>query len=94
MARSGSKKGRMVSQAPFPDLPAEVRRELVKTSVRARVEIAADGSVKVRLLESSGNREVDEMAIRALQESTWEPGTRNGEPVHSIEIVRFNLQVE
>ncbi len=77
----------------FPSLPAELRREVAQSSVLVRVDIAVDGSCSVTLLESSGNAEVDRMAVETLQQWTWQPAMRQGEPVQSSKRFRYELEV-
>lgn len=77
----------------FPTLPAELRREVTRTSVLVRVDIGVDGRGVVTLLESSGNKEVDRLTVETLSQWTWEPAMRRGEPVQSSRKFRYELEV-
>jgi TonB family protein len=77
-----------------PEIPDELKSEQFKSFVRVRVEIAADGSFQVILRTSSGNQEVDKRVLEALKKWTWKPALKDGDPVDSIQLFKFQFQVE
>jgi outer membrane biosynthesis protein TonB len=52
---------------PTLKLPASLRREALKTSLKVRVVIEADGSADFKLAESSGNADVDDFVLEQLR---------------------------
>jgi protein TonB len=71
-----------------------LKTEEFRTSVGARVEISATGEVTgVTLRSSSGNSRVDELALSALRRWRWTPAMRDGEPIPSVQNIRFDFEV-
>lgn len=66
-----------------PVYPERLRRQGIEGSVRVRIVVSADGSVEnTELIESSGYDEMDNAAITAASEYTFEPAeNRYGEAV-------------
>ncbi|RYG58421.1 TonB family protein, partial [bacterium] len=77
-----------------PSLPDELKKADYKSSVRASVEVAADGSSNPTLRSSSGNSKVDDLVLRALRRWRWKPALRDGEPVASTVNIRFDFEVK
>ncbi len=77
-----------------PDIPDELRQEQFKSYVRARVVVHADGSFDVSLRGSSGNSQIDDLALSALQRWKWKPALKDGEPVESTQYFRFDFEVQ
>jgi TonB family protein len=78
----------------LPEIPDELKSDDLQTSVRVRVEIAADGSFTPFLRSSSGNAEIDQRVLDALKKWTWKPALKNGVPVASTQYFRFDFEVE
>jgi TonB family protein len=77
-----------------PRIPEDLKTEEFRTSVGARVEISATGEVTgVTLRSSSGNSRVDELALSALRRWRWTPAMRDGEPIPSVQNIRFDFEV-
>jgi periplasmic protein TonB len=76
-----------------PDYPRNARTAKIEGDVRLEAVILPDGRVaQVRILNSP-NRALDDAATRAVQQSTYKPGLRNGKPdTFTIEVtVSFRL---
>ncbi len=59
---------------------------------KVRVRVLASGrGAELKLVESSGHRDLDRAALRGLRRARFEPATRNGKPVDSVIVqsVRF-----
>lgn len=76
-----------------PDIPDELKNASFKTSVRVRVEVAADGTPSPSLRGSSGNAEIDRRLLTALRRWRWKPALQDGEPVASSQNFRFDFEV-
>lgn len=61
---------------PGPDYPIEARRMRYegRTIVRLTLDINTGHVVKARLLQSSGFQTLDNSAIKAFSQWTWQPG--------------------
>jgi protein TonB len=82
------------SNQVYPDIPDELKTGDYESSVRVKVEIAADGSFSVTLLSSSGDAGIDQRVLDALKRWHWKPALQDGQPVASTERFRFNFEVE
>ena len=90
----GGERARIL-RAPRPEYPFRARQAGFEGKVTLGVTIAADGQVEeVKILESSGRDDCDDVARQTLQKQ-WQfaPAIINGEPVRSTErvVVRFQL---
>ena len=57
-------------------------------TVKIRVTVASDGSAdRLELAEGSGNRHLDRAALEAVRRWTFQPATRNGQPVSAQVVV-------
>lgn len=82
-----------VTRQVQPDIPDELKNASFKTSVRVRVEVAADGTPSPSLRGSSGNAEIDRRVLAALRRWRWKPALQDGEPVASSQNFRFDFEV-
>lgn len=58
--------------------------------VRLAVEVGPDGNVvDVRILQSSGDPNIDELAIDAARKTVFAPATLNGLPVHGSIVLEY-----
>lgn len=76
-----------------PDIPNSLRDSKFKSSVRVRVDIAADGSTTPSLRAGSGNAQIDALALAALRKWRWKPALENGQAVASTQYFRFDFEV-
>jgi len=80
--------------SPVPQIPDSLRSESLKTFIRARFDIAADGTAQVTLLTSSGSAELDQLTLQTLRQWRWKPALQNGVSVPSIERLRIEYEVQ
>lgn len=78
-----------------PEIPEDLSAQEYQSFVRVRIAIAANGSTTaITLLTSSGNIEVDRRALAALRQCRWKPALKNGIPVSSAQIIRYEFSNE
>ena len=75
-------------------IPAELREQEFRTSVRVRVDVSPSGEGEPSLRTSSGNEAIDELVLAALKQWKWQPATRNGRDIPSTLYFRFLIQVD
>jgi protein TonB len=90
----GPTKNAQPSSQVYPDIPEDLTSEDYKSSVRVKVDVAADGSFTVSLVTSSGKMEVDQRVLDALKRWKWKPALQNGKPIASTLRFRFNFEVQ
>lgn len=86
--------GPIALSSPAPHLPEYLRKENLKTSVLIEFVIAADGNSKPNLLGSSGNDELDALAIQTAKSWRFSPSIVNGVPTASKVRLRINFTVD
>jgi protein TonB len=77
-----------------PEIPDDLKQGTYKSFVRVRVEVGPDGSFTPVLRTSSGNAEIDRRVLEALRRWRWKPALRDGEPVKSTLLFKFEFEVE
>ena len=70
----------VVSQ-PKPVLPDDLSYDDIHGSFRALFTIHADGSTDVKMIASTGNNQLDQIALDAARQWRFHPATLNGKPV-------------
>lgn len=71
-----------------PRYPTEEQRRGIGGIVRVRIHVAADGSVQDSSIEdSSGNRNLDRAALEAVRRWSFQPATRDGQPIPAKVVV-------
>jgi protein TonB len=76
---------------PQPDIPDDLRAEALDKTCVVEISVAADGSAGgVKVSESTGVDELDQLAISAARKWKFRPATKDGEAVPS----RVRLHVE
>jgi periplasmic protein TonB len=83
-----------VIEAPRPEIPDDFKDEAFKSTVTARFNIAADGKFTVKLIESSGNEEIDSLVLSTLKKWRWKPATVDERPVASGRKLKIELEIE
>ncbi len=85
------------ASAPSPDYPRNALRRGVEGVVHLQVLVDRNGQpLEVRVHRSSGNRELDQAALRQVQRYwTFQPAMQDGKPVQAMGIVpiAFNLDL-
>jgi protein TonB len=80
--------------SPHPEIPSEMHEECFKSCCIARFLIKQDGKFDVKLLTSTGNEDLDEIALKTLKQWKFRPATLNGEPVPSTRRIKIQFEVE
>lgn len=81
-------------ECPHPEIPAILHEECHKASCTARFCINCEGRHDVTLVASSGNDEVDEIALKTLRRWKFKPAMLNGKPVQSVRKIKVEFEVE
>ncbi|HTC20739.1 MAG TPA: energy transducer TonB [bacterium] len=89
----GPTHGPVAFYAPAPVIPAYLRDQNLKTSVVIEFLITAQGAVTPRLLESSGNDELDAIALRTASKWQFKPAAQNNILVDSKTRLRILFEV-
>jgi protein TonB len=80
----GDRAARPIAPQP-PEYPQPALRGGVQGTVLVRVAVAADGRpTRVDIARSSGSRELDRAAQRAVEGWRFEPALKRGRPVPSV----------
>ena len=83
-----------VLDAPLPEIPSEFQSEAFKSMLTARFHIEADGKFAVKLLDSSGSEEIDQLVLSTLKKWKFRPATVDNKPVASTRKLRVELEIE
>ncbi len=89
----GPTHGPVAFYAPAPVIPAYLRDQNLKTSVVIEFLITAQAAVTPRLLESSGNDELDAIAIATAKKWQFKPAAQDNVPVDSKTRLRILFEV-
>jgi protein TonB len=78
-----------------PEIPDDLKQQGgYKSFVRVRVVVDADGSATTVLRTSSGNTDIDNRVLEALKRWKWKPALKDGLPVQSTQLFKFEFLVE
>ncbi len=95
LAQKGVNAPASAVNVPRPTYPLYSRRYGEEGRAVLLVEIRADGSAgKVEVVQSSGYRRLDEVALRALRRATFIPAKVGGRPVASQQRIAFVFRLE
>lgn len=89
----GPTHGPVALYAPAPVIPAYLRDQNLKTSVVIEFLITAQGVVTPRLLDSSGNDELDAIALRTASKWRFKPAANNNIPIDAKTRLRILFEV-
>ena len=89
----GPTHGPVAFYAPAPVIPAYLRDQNLKTSVVIEFLITAQAAVTPRLLESSGNDELDAIALKTASKWQFKPAAQDNIPVDSKTRLRILFEV-
>lgn len=80
-------------RAPRPNYPPAAARRGDSGTVLVQVRVDAQGRpVQVDVVQSSRSRPLDREAVRAVQQWTFSPAIRNGQPVEATVLVPVEFQ--
>ncbi len=77
-----------------PEIPDDLKHGDYKSFVRVKVEVEADGTFTATIYKSSGNPDIDDRVMKALEKWKWKPALRNGVPVKSTQRFKFEFLVQ
>lgn len=81
-------------QEPKPEIPDDLRQEALDKTFTAEVTVSPDGTpTEVKVSQSTGNDELDRIALETAKKWKFKPGTRDGEPVESVVRLHIEFQV-
>jgi TonB family protein len=89
----GTTHGPVAYYAPEPVIPNYLRDQNLKTSVVIEFLITAQGGVTPRLLDSSGNDELDAIALKTASKWQFKPAAKDNVPVDSKTRLRILFEV-
>jgi protein TonB len=68
---------------PQPALPDDMRASDLSATFRALFTIHPDGTADVKMIDSTGNSELDQLALDAAKQWRFRPATKDGTPIES-----------
>jgi TonB family protein len=89
----GPTHGPVAFYAPAPVIPNYLRDQNLKTSVVIEFLITAQAAVTPRLLESSGNDELDAIALKTALKWQFKPAAQDNMPIDSKTRLRILFEV-
>ncbi len=82
-----------VVEQPRPEIPDELRNDVLNASVVAEFVVRADGSISdVKITRSAGIDQLDRVALETLKKWKFRPATRDGQPTEGR--VRLHIDFE
>jgi len=66
-----------------PVIPDDLRDSDLDTQFRALFTVHADGSADVSMVQSTGNNELDQLALQAARQWRFHPAIKDGAPIES-----------
>ena len=73
-----------------PEIPEHLRGEAMRATFMALFTVHVDGSAGVSMVQSSGNKTLDHLAMQAARQWRFKPATENGQFVESY----LRLEIE
>jgi len=86
--------GPLVTFAPTPRLPDYLKNENLNTSILIEFHISANGQSTPYLLSTSGNEELDALALKTARAWIFRPATKDGQAFDSKVRLRINFEVK
>lgn len=78
---------------PRPEYTSEAKQMRIQGEVVLEVRFSADGKVQVLRVVHGLGHGLDEQAIRAAQQTTFKPATKDGRPVDTTTYYRIDFQL-
>jgi protein TonB len=86
--------GAVALSTPSPVIPPYLRDRELKSSVVIEFQITSEGSVTPKLLGSSGNEELDQIAISTAKKWRFRPAEKDGHPIDAKVRLRIVFEVQ
>lgn len=86
--------GPVAVYAPSPIIPSYLQHQDLKAHVVIVFYIPATGKIAPRLIRSSGNEELDALALRTVQRWEFQPAVKDNAPVDSKVSLKIVFKVE
>jgi len=78
-----------------PTIPDSLRSDAIDATVIAEFQVGADGvPTGVRITQSSGNSDLDDLALKTARQWRFKPATREGQAVESTVRLHIEFQVD
>jgi TonB family protein len=87
-------RGPLVQYSPAPKLPSYLKNQNLKSSVLIEFLVSAKGSTIPSLIGTSGNEELDALALKTAKTWLFQPALQNGQAVDSKVRLRINFEIE
>jgi TonB family protein len=78
---------------PQPTLPDDLRDQDLHTLFMGLFTIHLDGTASVKMIQSTGNPTLDDLALDAARKWTFKPGMKDGQPIESFLRLQVNFDV-
>lgn len=75
-------------------IPRRLRRDKRKTSVRVEFDVDERGQARARVAESSGDRDLDEVVLKAARKTRFKPRTEDGVATKTTKKMRYDINVD
>ena len=85
--------GPVVLSNPAPKIPSYLQTQDIHASVVIDFYVSSQGGVSPRLVGSSGNEELDAIALEAAKKWRFQPGQKDGKPVDAKVRLRILFDV-
>jgi TonB family protein len=90
----GPTHGPVATFNPAPTIPSYLQNQLLQASVVIDFFVTASGVTTPKLVGSSGNEELDALAIATAKRWQFKPGEKDSKPVDAKVRLRINFKVE
>lgn len=78
---------------PQPEIPDDLAGQEIHATFWGLFTIHADGGADVKMVQSTGNEELDDAVLATARKWTFKPGTKDGTPVDSYRRLRIDIDV-
>lgn len=86
--------GPQVEYSPSPKLPSYLKNQNLKGSVLIEFFVSAKGQVTPNLIGSSGNDELDALALKTAKTWIFKPAAKDGQATDAKVRLRINFEVD
>ncbi len=83
-----------IGEQPTPDIPDDLRSEALDKMAVVECVVSLEGTTKeAKVVQSSGNNELDRRAVQVARRWKFKPATKDGQPVESRVRLHIEFQV-